>query len=108
MNFLTSLAVKFTFTQKRAFMKIAIISDIHGNNVALMEVLKDIKRRRIEEVIFLGDLVMVGTQPQEVFETIEEIKPIVWINGNTDLWLNEVCDGWNPSTGVETLCPNSL
>ena len=37
-------------------MKIAVISDIHGNIFALKEVLKEIKKLRINKIFFLGDI----------------------------------------------------
>ena len=48
--------------------KLAIISDIHGNKSALEEVLKDIKRRNIEKIICLGDLVVKGVHPEGVVD----------------------------------------
>ena len=36
-------------------MKIAIISDIHGNLEALKETLKDIEKRKVEKIICLGE-----------------------------------------------------
>jgi len=65
-------------------MKIAIISDIHGNLTALNAVLQDIEKQGIENFFFLGDLVMNGPNPREVMEIIEDLGPEVWIKGNTD------------------------
>jgi predicted phosphodiesterase len=36
-------------------MKIAVISDIHGNLEAFKEILTDIGNARIEEIVCLGD-----------------------------------------------------
>ena len=36
-------------------MKIAIISDVHGNSHALKSVLEDIERRKVEMIINLGE-----------------------------------------------------
>ncbi len=36
-------------------MKIAIISDIHGNLEALKATLKDIEKRNVDRIICLGD-----------------------------------------------------
>jgi len=44
-------------------MRTALISDIHGNLQALMAVLKDISRRRIDRIICLGDVVGYGAEP---------------------------------------------
>jgi predicted phosphodiesterase len=39
-------------------MKVAVISDIHGNIVALKKVLEDIKAEGIRKFILLGDVVV--------------------------------------------------
>jgi putative phosphoesterase len=72
-------------------MKIAVISDIHGNLSALNAVLQDIENQGITNYFFLGDLVMNGPNPKEVFELIEDLSPEVWIKGNTDEWLEIIC-----------------
>lgn len=64
-------------------MKIAVISDIHGNIYALDEVLKDIKRQNVNFTICLGDLVGYGCNPNEVIERIRDEK-ILCIKGNYD------------------------
>lgn len=38
-------------------MKIGIISDIHGNIVALDTVLENLKRENVQKIICLGDLI---------------------------------------------------
>lgn len=65
-------------------MRIAFISDIHGNMVALEAVLKDIKRRNVQQIICLGDVATIGLQPQEVIETLQDLK-CPCIMGNHDL-----------------------
>ena len=64
-------------------MRLAIISDIHGNLHALEAVLDDIKSQRVDRVYCLGDLVGYGAFPNEVTERIrsEQIPTIV---GNYD------------------------
>jgi len=51
---------------------IAIISDIHANLEALTAVLSDIKRRGINRIICLGDVVGYGPNPLECIDTIIE------------------------------------
>jgi len=64
-------------------MKVAVISDVHANLIALQEVLKDMANEGCEKVICLGDIVLAGPQPKE---TIEFFKQQDWlvIQGNTD------------------------
>lgn len=64
-------------------MRIAFISDIHGNFTALQAVLGDIKSQSIDQIICLGDVVTLGPQPLEVLNTIKDLK-CVNIMGNHD------------------------
>jgi len=45
-------------------MKCAVLSDIHGNLRAFEAVLADAKASGADYVIFLGDLVFMGLDPQ--------------------------------------------
>ena len=69
-------------------MKLAIISDIHGNYHALEAVLKDISDQGADKIICLGDLATIGPQPREVIRKIQEAG-INSIMGNHDLALLE-------------------
>lgn len=71
-------------------MRIAVIADIHGNIYALRSVVEDIHRNNIDEVIFLGDLVLNGLYPKECFTLLHELKPTIRIKGNTDGWFDEL------------------
>jgi len=67
-------------------MRIAVISDIHGNNVAFETVLADIQRQNIEQIVCLGDAIQGGPQPAEVVQNLRALNcPIVM--GNADAWL---------------------
>jgi diadenosine tetraphosphatase ApaH/serine/threonine PP2A family protein phosphatase len=57
---------------ERSLVPTAVISDIHGNAVALREVLKDIKSRGIERVVCLGDIVGYGPDPLECVDMVQE------------------------------------
>lgn len=67
-------------------MRIALISDIHGNLVALEAALADIRRRKVERIICLGDVAQEGPQPREVIHRLRDLE-IPVIMGNTDQWL---------------------
>lgn len=64
-------------------MKIAIISDIHGNLEALKTTLNDIKRRKVDKIICLGDVIAKGTHPKECVKLIKENCDVV-LRGNCD------------------------
>lgn len=65
-------------------MHYAVISDVHANLDALEAVLKDIKKRKAEGIIFLGDAVGYGPNPNECMATLNE-KCRTLIAGNHDL-----------------------
>ena len=44
-------------------MKIAVISDIHGNMDAFDRVLEDIDKSQVEAIISLGDNIGYGPEP---------------------------------------------
>lgn len=71
-------------------MRVAILSDIHGNLAALEAVIADLKFASPDLVIQGGDLAMAGHRPAEVVDLIRELG---WagVVGNTDevLWSDE-------------------
>jgi protein phosphatase len=69
-------------------VKIALISDIHSNLTALEAVVKDIRRRRIQRVICLGDVVGKGPQPAESVDRIRELCEVT-LQGNWDHGINQ-------------------
>ena len=62
-------------------MKIAIISDIHGNWEALQAVLNDIRTRGIDTIYCLGDIVGYGPDPELCLEAVRKNCSII-IKGN--------------------------
>ena len=68
-------------------MKIAVISDIHGNMQALEAVLADIEKQGCEKMFCLGDLAMAGPEPVKAIELIKKLYDegkLELIQGNTD------------------------
>ena len=63
-------------------MKIAIISDIHSNIKALEAVLKDIKDRKCDAILCLGDFVGYYYWPEEVVNSLMNIENVYSIKGN--------------------------
>ena len=70
-------------------MKIAVLSDIHGNFQALDAVMNDIKLNNCEKVLCLGDLAMAGPQPEEVIDFVKNQNNWEIIQGNTDKMIAE-------------------
>lgn len=67
-------------------MRIALISDIHGNLVALDAVLADIKREQVDQIICLGDVATLGPNPREVLQRVKDLN-CACILGNHDHYL---------------------
>lgn len=65
-------------------MKVALISDIHANLPALEAVLEDIKKRSVDAIWNMGDMLGYGAFPDEVVNLIEKEK-ILSIIGNYDV-----------------------
>ncbi len=67
-------------------VKIAFISDIHGNAVALDAVLADIKQKDVDKIYVLGDICYRGPEPKRSLELIQSLNTDV-IKGNADEWV---------------------
>jgi len=65
-------------------MKIAIISDIHGNLEAFQDVLTDINRSGVDDLISLGDNIGYGPDPEQVIHLIRN-RNIPSVMGNHEL-----------------------
>lgn len=65
-------------------MRIAVISDIHGNLEAFLAVLTDIDHSRIDQVLCLGDNVGYGPDPEAVIQLLRE-RDIPCTMGNHEL-----------------------
>ncbi len=74
-------------------MRVALISDIHGNAVGLEAVLADIRAVGVDKIICLGDLATIGPRPAECIDAIRDLKcPVVM--GNVDHYLfHEIPEG---------------
>ncbi len=67
-------------------MRIALISDIHGNAIALEAVLAEVDGERVDRTICLGDVATLGSQPREVLDILRE-RRMVSVLGNHDEFL---------------------
>ena len=76
-------------------MRIAVVSDIHGNLMALDAVMTDLERQAPDEVWCGGDLGWGGPWASEC---IQRVRDAGWttIKGNTDIWITG-----DPQTIVE-------
>jgi predicted phosphodiesterase len=65
-------------------MRVAVISDVHGNYHALEMVLEEIEAEGIDTIWCLGDTVGYGPLPNECCEAVEERAHVILV-GNHDL-----------------------
>lgn len=70
-------------------MTIGVITDIHGNSVALDAVLADAAPFGIDEWWVLGDLVAIGPDPVGVVERLQALPNATFVRGNTERYLTD-------------------
>jgi predicted phosphodiesterase len=80
-------------------MRIALLSDIHGNAIALNTVLKDIAGQGgVDGYWIIGDLVALGPEPVRTLDILSSLPGARFIRGNTDRY---VFTGDRPSPNIE-------
>ena len=83
-------------------MRIAVISDIHGNDLAFEAVESDIQKQHVDQIVCLGDAIQGGPQPTAVVQRLHKLNcPTVM--GNADAWLLS-----GRETGNEEIPPERL
>jgi len=84
-------------------MRLAVISDIHGNLEAFREVLADIDRSRIDAMLCLGDNVGYGPEPEAVVRLLRA-RQIPSVKGNHELGVTDLTSfRWFNSTAQASL-----
>ena len=80
-------------------MRLGVISDIHGNAVALDTVLDELQRKAVNHIVCLGDAVQGGAQPTQVVARLRQVGcPIVMGNAEDFLLTGTVQPGGEPIT----------
>lgn len=85
-------------------MRIALISDIHGNLPALNAVLSEIESLKVDQIACLGDICDLGPEPSKTLQRIRDLECIV-IQGNHDPFDEE---GPSPIQAISTWCAEQL
>jgi putative phosphoesterase len=80
-------------------MRIAVVTDIHGNLTALDAVIEDLQKVAPDLVVHGGDLVAAGHRPVEVLDRVRE-RGWPGVQGNTDemLWKPELFEEFMRTT----------
>jgi putative phosphoesterase len=91
-------------------MKLAVLSDIHGNHAALEACVEDLQKRGADAVVFLGDYVTDCPCPEKTVALVQELSSQVktWmIRGNREDYLlahrQNRADGWCDSSQTGSL-----
>ena len=84
-------------------MRVAAISDIHGNLPALEAVLNEIQREGADRIVVVGDTIS-GPWPVEVFELVARLGAAV-VRGNADREVVQRSDRFGP---LARWCADSL
>src|ERR1700733_7905223 len=68
-------------------MRLGVIADVHGNEVALRAVLDDAAGCRVDRWWVLGDLVLFGPRPAETLGLLRSLPGVEMLRGNTDRYV---------------------
>ena len=71
-------------------MRLALLSDIHGNTWALEAVLADASGRRPDGYVLLGDLLADGPDPLGTLALLRGLTNATYVQGNTDRYLGDL------------------
>jgi predicted phosphodiesterase len=67
-------------------VRLAIVSDVHGNLLALEAVMQDIARQGVDQVLCGGDVALKGSRPAESVDLLHS-RCVAFVKGNTDAYL---------------------
>ena len=68
-------------------MRLGIVADVRGNDVALRAVLEDAARFHVDRWWVLGDLVLFGPRPAEALDRLRGLPGVAMLRGNTDRYV---------------------
>jgi predicted phosphodiesterase len=69
-------------------MRVALISDIHGNEVALQAVLRSIERVGVDQVVCLGDVATLGPRPGAILQMLRDLGCPCILGNHDDFMLD--------------------
>jgi predicted phosphodiesterase len=79
-------------------MRVAVLSDVHGNAGALAAILAD--AGEVDLVVANGDLLAYGPHPAETLDMLRALPKVMFVSGNNDRylverrWEGQPTDGW--------------
>ena len=75
-------------------MRVAILSDIHGNLEALEAVVADISSRAVDRIVCLGDMIGYGPDPEAVVSLVRAIGCTVILGNHEAALISESARRW--------------
>ena len=73
-------------------VRMAVLSDVHGNLPALEAVLSDVEKADVNLIVFGGDLAS-GPMPAETIDLVRSIPNARFVRGNADRGVVAAYDG---------------
>lgn len=74
-------------------MRVAVLSDIHGNLPALEAVLQDVDDAGADVIVLTGDIA-AGPLPSETLDLVQSLGDrAMWVRGNGDRWMVDAFEG---------------
>jgi putative phosphoesterase len=70
-------------------MRIALISDLHANEVALNAVLDDMAKPGVDRLVCLGDVATLGPRPHEILATLQRLGCDCILGNHDEFLLDE-------------------
>lgn len=86
-------------------MKVAVISDLHGNWMALKEILQALEKEKCDEIYCLGDCLAIGPHSLQCLSALLSIPNLNFVRGNHEqYYLSELSSDWchNMSEGEKS------
>jgi putative phosphoesterase len=94
------VGVAFREWRMRDTHRIALISDIHGNEIALHHVLRSIREQGADEIVCLGDVATLGVAPREVLDMVKDVGCPCIAGNHDDYVLGGALDDGHAATAV--------
>ena len=79
-------------------MRLALVSDQHGNDVAFRAVAEDLERLDVDDVVCLGDTTQGGTEPAQTLDRLAALGCDTVLGNADDLLLEVPTDSPEPIT----------
>lgn len=67
-------------------MKILVFSDVHGNDLALNELINRLSQLHYDKMVFLGDIFGYYYEQEYCYKTLCGIQGLIWLKGNHDAY----------------------